>query len=243
MRRITNAALLTLTTLAFATCARGPDHPVSTEELRTMIARFAPTVITADTRGLSEGDRAALGVLVKASAIMDSLILRQVWAGNVAMEYRLAQDSSEDGRLRYRYFQINLGPWSSLDHGSAFVSGAPPHHPLYANYYPEDLTREEFNRWVETLSAQDQARARGYFTTIRRGADGSLKIVPYSEEYAEFLSEAARLLEEAAHLTDNASLRDYLEKRARAFLTDDYYESDVAWMLLDSPIDVTIGPV
>ena len=242
MRRITNAALLTLTTLGLATCARGPDQPVSTEELRSMIARFAPTVITADTRGLSEGDRAALGVLVKASAVMDSLVLRQVWSGNVAMKYRLAQDSSEDGRLRYRYFQINLGPWSSLDHGSAFVTGVPPHHPPCANYYPEDMTREEFNRWVETLSAQDQARARGYFTTIRRGADGSLRIVPYSQEYAEFLSEASRLLEEAARLTDNASLRDYLEKRAGAFFTDDYYESDVAWMLLDSPIDVTIGP-
>jgi len=242
MHRLPTALLPILAALGLAMCAKSPDHPVSTEELRAMIARYMPTVITADTRALSDGDRQALQVLVNAAAVMDSLFLRQVWSENVAMYHRLAADASEDGRLRYRYFLINMGPWSSLDHGSAFIGGVPAHHPPYANFYPADMTREEFERWVATLSEEDQARARGYFTVIRRRDDRSLRIVPYSQEYAELLAEASALLEEASRLTDNVTLRDYLKKRARAFLTDDYYESDVAWMMLDSPIDVTIGP-
>ena len=242
MHRLPTTLLPILAALGLAMCAKSPDHPVSTEELRAMIARYMPTVITADTRALSDGDRRALQVLIKAAAVMDSLFLRQVWSENVATKNRLAADTSEDGQLRYRYFLINMGPWSSLDHGSAFIGGVPAHHPPYANFYPADMTREEFERWVATLSEEDQARARGYFTVIRRRDDRSLRIVPYSQEYAELLAEASALLEEASRLTDNVTLRDYLKKRARAFLTDDYYESDVAWMMLDSPIDVTIGP-
>jgi hypothetical protein len=242
MRRFATSVLPLLAALGLAMCSKSSDEPVSAEQLRAMIARYAPTVITADTRRLSDGDRQALGVLVRAAELMDSLYLRQVWSGNVALKHRLAEDTSEVGRLRYRYYLINMGPWSSLDDGAAFVAGVPAHHPPCANYYPEDMTREEFERWVATLSAEQQARARGYFTTIRRAEDGSLHIVPYSQEYAALLGEAAELLEEAARLTDNATLRDFLVKRARAFRTDDYYESDVAWMMLDSPIDVTIGP-
>jgi hypothetical protein len=66
--------------------------------------------------------------------------------------------------------------------------------------------------------------------------------VPYSEEYREFLGPAAKLLNEAAALTTNQTLKDFLNKRAAAFASNDYYDSDVAWMDLDSPIDLTIGP-
>ena len=88
----------------------------------------------------------------------------------------------------------------------------------------------------------EKEKATGYFYAIRRDASGKLTVVPYSEEYREFLDPAAKLLREAAALTTNATLRDYLNKRAAAFASNDYYDSDVAWMDLDSPIDVTIGP-
>jgi hypothetical protein len=104
------------------------------------------------------------------------------------------------------------------------------------------MTKDEFNAWLNTLSADEKEKATGYFYTIRRDANGKLKTVPYSEEYREFLEPAAKLLREAAALTKNATLRDFLNKRAAAFLSNDYFESDVAWMDLDSPIDVTIGP-
>jgi hypothetical protein len=173
---------------------------------------------------------------------MDRLYLRQAWSGNEALEARLEADTSQLGKLRLRYFMINRGPWSKLDHDSAFLPGVPPHSLPGANYYPEQMTKEEFTTWVATLPQSEQAKATGFFYTIRRNSDGKLLPVPYSEEYKDLLIPAAQLLRDAASLTDNASLRTFLAKRADAFLNNDYYDSDVAWMDLDSPIDVTIGP-
>jgi hypothetical protein len=95
---------------------------------------------------------------------------------------------------------------------------------------------------VATLPESEKQKATGFFYAVRRDAAGKLKLVPYSQEYAEFLRSAAALLREAAGLTTNATLKNFLSKRADALLSDDYYESDVAWMDLDSPIDVTFGP-
>src|SRR5207253_5658860 len=92
------------------------------------------------------------------------------------------------------------------------------------------------------LTPDEKEKATGYFYTIRLDSNGKLKTVPYSEEYREFLEPAARLLREAAALTSNKTLKDFLNKRAAAFASNDYYDSDVAWMDLDAPIDVTIGP-
>jgi hypothetical protein len=206
------------------------------------IARYAPTVIAADTSALSPGDRTALRSLVRAAAVMDRLFLRQTWAGNEETMRRLAADQSPEGRERYRYFMINMGPWSRLDGNSAFLPDVPPIRPQGANYYPDDMTRQEFDAWIAALAPADRARATGYFTTIRRAPDRSLTIVPYRSEYGDLLPEAARHLREAAAATDNPSLRTYLTLRADAFLSDDYYASDIAWMDLDSPLDITIGP-
>jgi hypothetical protein len=216
--------------------AAPPESP-----LAARIKRFAPTVITADTSGLSEGDRAALEKLIESTKIFDKIYLRQEWSGNEELLGSLQADTSPNGKEMLHYFNINMGPWSVLDHDSAFVPGV-PERPPQANYYPADMTREEFDGWVKTLPEAERKRATGFFTTIRRNATGKLTIVPYSQEYADLLGPAADLLRSAAGLTDNASLRDYLLKRADAFLTDDYYESDVAWMKLDSPIEPTIGP-
>lgn len=224
--------------LFFSSCSRKESME---SRLTQLISRYAPTVITADTSMLSAGNRAALHELIAAARIMDSLYLRQVWSGNMQTLAKLTADKSSEGQQMLRYFQINMGPWSKLDHDSAFVAGVPP-RPLGANYYPEDMTKEEFNTWVASLPQADQERAKGFFTVIQRRSDRSLTMVSYSAEYKDLLSVAADHLRNAAGLTDNATLRDFLLKRAAAFSTDDYYESDIAWMDLDSPIDVTIGP-
>lgn len=211
-------------------------------KLSTDIARYAPTVITADTTALSPGDRKALASLVRAAAVMDRLFLRQTWSGNEETMRALAADQTAEGRERYRYFMINMGPWSRLDASASFVPGTPATRPQGANYYPADMTREEFTAWLAMLPESDRERATGYFTTIRRAPDTTLVITPYSREYADLLREAAAHLREASAATDNLSLRTYLNLRADAFLSDDYYKSDIAWMDLDSPLDVTIGP-
>lgn len=209
--------------------------------LEAKIKRYTPAVITGDTSRLSPGDRQALRTLVRAASMMDALYLRQVWSGNEALRARLAADTSIEGRRRLHYFDINMSPWSSLDHDAPFIDGVPP-KPPQANYYPADMTREEFTTWLATLPEAEKDRATGFFTTIRRDAAGRLTVVPYSTEYHDLLEPAARVLRDAAALTDNASLRRFLTLRADAFLSNDYYQSDVAWMDLDSPIDVTIGP-
>ncbi|HZH30098.1 MAG TPA: hypothetical protein VEY11_05000 [Pyrinomonadaceae bacterium] len=210
--------------------------------LNAKIRRFAPTTLTADTSRLSAGDRRALDKIIEAAKLLDPLYLEQVWSGNPALKRRLEADKSASGWARLHYFRINVGPWSRLDGNEPFIEGVPRQKPHHANYYPDDMTKEEFNAWVATLSPEEKARATGFFHLIRRGADGKLKTVPYSVEYRRFLHPAARLLREAAALTTNDSLKSFLSRRADAFLSDDYYESDVAWMDLDSPIDVTIGP-
>lgn len=228
-------------------CSQRKEEPKMTESrapadsLAAKIRRFAPTDITAETSGLSDGDRKALDKLIEAAKLFDPLFLRQVWSGNHALLRKLQADTSPEGRERLHYFMINKGPWSRLDKNEPFTEGVPP-KPPQAAFYPDDISKDEFNSWLAALSEQDKQRATEFFTVIRRGPDGKLRIVPYHEEYREFLEPAAKLLKEAAELTTNQTLKNFLTKRADAFLSDDYYASDVAWMDLDAPIDVTIGP-
>ena len=211
-------------------------------ELARKIARFAPTTLTADTSKLTPKDRQALDKIIAAAKLLDPLFLRQVWSGNEALEKKLLADKTAAGRQRLHYFYINDGPWSRLDNKEPFIEGVPREKPHGATYYPEDMTKEEFNAWLQTLPEADKQKATGFFHLIRRGPDKKLTIVPYSQAYKDILEPAAKLLREAAALTTNTTLRDFLNKRADAFGFDDYYVSDVAWMDLDSPIDVTIGP-
>jgi hypothetical protein len=220
---------------------RGQSGAAGAGALTAKIRRFAPTVVTADTSRLTARDRRALDKIIAAAAYMDPLFLRQVWAGNPDLKARLERDTSPAGRARLHYFKLNAGPWSRLDSDEPFIEGVPP-KPPQANFYPADMTKEEFNNWEQGLSADERERANGFFYVIRRDAGGGFKTVPYSAEYREFLVPAARLLNEAAQLTTNRTLRDFLNKRAAAFASNDYYDSDVAWMDLDAPIEVTIGP-
>lgn len=241
--RLKIVASLALTAALMTTLTAQNRKPSGGDpELAKRIARFAPTTLTADISKLPAKDRQALEKIIAAAKLLDPLFLRQVWSGNAALEQKLLADKTPAGRQRLHYFYINDGPWSRLDNNEPFIAGVPKEQPEGANYYPEDMTKEEFNAWVETLSDADKQKATGFFYLIRRNLEGKLTLVPYSEAYKEYLEPAARLLREAAALTTNASLKKFLTTRAAAFASDDYYESDVAWMDLDSPIDVTIGP-
>jgi len=224
--------------LAFLIAVTIPDLA----QLKQMEARFAPVEIRVDTSGLSPGDRKALAKLLEAAGLIDDIFLSQLWSGNQAMYARLQKDTTPLGKARLDYFWLNKGPWSDLDDYAAFLPGAPPRKLPGANFYPENMTREEFEAWVKTLPDARRREAEGFFTVIGRDSAGGLTAVLYSQEYKNDLTRAAALLHEAAGLTDNASLRRFLNLRAEAFLSDDYYASDVAWMDLDAPLDITIGP-
>ena len=223
---------------AMAAIAAIPDL----QELNRMIARFAPAELKVDTSGLSAGDKQALQKLLEAANVIDSLFLTQRWSGNAALLAQLQKDTSALGKARLHYFDLNKGPWSDLDGQIAFLPGVPPKKLPGSNFYPEDMTKDEFETWAAKLPKTQQEQARGFFTVIRRSADKKPVAVPYGKAYAQDLERAAKLLEEAAAATLNASLKEFLKLRAQAFRTDDYYASDVAWMKLDAPIDITIGP-
>ena len=223
------------------TAGSSPAPSAETTRLVQMAARFAPVDLGADVAALPEHERKALGKIVEAARIMDALFLRQAWAGNESMLLTLLQDQSPEGKARLHYFLINKGPWSRLDHFEGFVPGAPK-RPDEANFYPAGTTKAEVEAWIKALPPAQQEAATSYFTTIRRGPDGKLVAVPYSQEYQGELAQASALLREAAALTTQPTLKAFLDKRAAAFISNDYYESDVAWMELDASIEPTIGP-
>src|SRR5712692_7005430 len=217
-------------------------------QLEKLAVRFAPTPLRVDTSQLSPGARQALVKLIEAGRILNDVFLKQLWSGNPALYARLQKDRTPLGKARLHYFWINKGPWSYLDEFRAFVPGVPLRKPLGANFYPEDMTKADFERWLASLPEKEQDAAKGFFTLIRwkqgdrTASHPQLMAVPYSEEYKDELTRAASLLHEAAGLTENVSLKKFLNLRADAFLSNDYYESDVTWVDLDAPLDITIGP-
>ena len=222
-----------------ATPAPAVDKEVS--QLQHKTARFAVTDLSADITALPPNERDALAHMVRAAQVMDALFLEQVWSGNETMLYNLIKDESPAGKARLHAFVVNKGPWSRLDHHQVFVPGA-PEKPASANFYPAGATKGEIEHWIASLGSAEKASATGFFTTIRRATGGGFVAVPYSTEYQGELALAAQHLRAAAAATAQPTLKAFLESRAAAFVSNDYYDSDVKWMELDATIEPTIGP-
>jgi hypothetical protein len=212
---------------------------IDADEMRRRVSQFAPVRLTFDESLLDANQRQVMKKLVQASDILDEVFRSQVWAGNPALGEALATAEGPGMDAARDYFQIMYGPWDRLEEDMPFLNvGGKPEG---AGYYPESLTREEIDAWLEA-HPEDQEAFSSYFTVIREEGE-SLIAVPYAEAYGPQLEEAARLLHEAADLSDNESLARFLDTRADAFLSNDYFESDVAWMRIeDNLIDPTIGP-
>ncbi len=236
--RITVWLLLGVMVAAMSCSKRDKLELTIQPDVAERLKQFAPVEISADISFLPDNEQKVVQKLIEASRYMDEIFLRQVWENNPAYRDALKSRRDELGRAAYRYFLINFGPWDRLKDNEPFVGKMPK--PRGAGYYPPDMTKEEFEAYVE--KHPDQADAlKGLYTLVRR--DGQqLKAIPYSQAYREWLEPAAKLMREAAELTENGSLRNFLLKRADAFFSDDYYDSDVAWMDLDSPVEITIGP-
>jgi hypothetical protein len=219
--------------------ASASETPTVAPDLAKRVAQFAPTPMTADLSALSPEDQQVLDKLIETAQLMNELYLRQAWAGNLGVRAEIEKLTGPEAPLVRDYFQMNFGPWDRLDNRKPFYGSKP--HPEGAGYYPEDMKKEELEKWVAD-HPQDKEKLLSEVTVIRRDPQGGLKAVPYSQEYGELLKVAAERLREAAALTQNASLKKFLELRAAAFLSDDYFQSELAWMDLDAPVEVTIGP-
>jgi hypothetical protein len=160
---------------------------------------------------------------------------------------KLAEDHSPEGQAALHYFLINKGPFDRIDHMKPFTSAAngwPVTAPetSRASYYPADATRAELEKWFASLKGPAHEEAVGFFSVVRRDAKGQLMSVPYNVAYGPLLGAAAALLRQAAAETQQPTLKTFLQLRADAFLSNDYFASDMAWMELDASIEPTIGP-
>ena len=192
--------------IALASCTAKKEEPKMAESkattessLAAKIRRFAPTDITADTSHLSEGDRKALDKLIEAAKILDPLYLRQAWSGAEALHKKLEADTTPEGRERLHYFMINKGPWSRLDKNEPFIDGVPHEKPPQAGFYPDDMTKDEFNSWVDDASRSRQA-ARDRILHRDSGAARTANSRSFliTKSIASFSNPQRSLLKEAA---------------------------------------------
>lgn len=203
------------------------------DDIEARRAQFQPMELSAKLDHLSSGDHQALDLLIEAADLMDQIFFRQAWAKNPEFSQKVAK-LPEAAR---EYYRIMYGPWDRLTEEN-FLGGG--HKPEGAGYYPDDMTAEEFEAWIAAHPGDEEA-FKSLHTVIRRDGD-KLVAIPYREYYAEFLKPAAELLRKASAAADNQSLKTYLASRAEAFLTDDYFQSDMDWMDLDGDLEIVIGP-
>lgn len=178
---------------------------------------------------LSENDKEILSLFRQAGEIMDQLFWKQTFGDKAVME-------ALTNEYERTYAMINYGPWDRLDSNKPFIEGY-GEKGAGCCYYPADITKEEFD-------AFEDPDKNSLYTVLRRNDDGSLKCVWYKDEYKKELEKVCALLEKAAELTTNEGMRNYLTERVKAFRTDDYFASDMAWMdMKDCNMDIVIGPI
>lgn len=199
-------------------------------DIKTKVERYKPVTLSADLSYLSSNEKNVFKILVDAAKIMDELF----WMQNYGDKDALLKSITNEYEKRFAI--INYGPWDDLDGFKPFITGV-GQKPAGANFYPADMTKEEFE------SFSDPAKTSPY-SILKRGSDGKLVNIMYSKAYKEKLDEAASLLHKAADISVDKDFADYLRLRADAFQTDKYQGSDMKWMdVKNSNLDFVIGPI
>ena len=235
--------ILLIAVLIFAGCNTQNEQAENQSEeikmLKDQIAKFVPTELKYDASTLDERQKVVVEKLYRASKIMDGIFLDQVYSKNNEIKADLMSEDTEEAKYQLELFSIMFGPFNRLEHDKPFIGTQ--EKPLGANFYPADMTKEDFENWIKD-HPEDEEAFTSEFTVIRK--DGKKLIaIPYSKYYKDKLTEAANLLKEAAEFADNPTLKKYLETRADAFLSNDYFESDMAWMdVKNNDIEIVIGP-
>lgn len=217
----------------------GVQPAVEPDILRAKIARYARVRIPYHPEELGAAQREAVDLLVEASRVIDDLFWEQASEEGPRLRRRLADPDDPVERMMAHYLAINYGPYDRLDGMEPFIQ-VPP-RPPGATFYPRDMSKDEFNSWIEE-HPEDKQAFQSWFTVIRRKSD-HLVAVPYAECYRDKLARAARLLEQAAARVENESLARFLRSRAAAFSSNNYRASDKDWMdVRGAELEVTIGP-
>lgn len=221
--------------MTLCSCNSSRDHSESMEVgdytgEQERLDIYAPFELTTDLSALTPSQKKMLPILIEAAKVMDTLLWYQAFGAPEPFLNAIDSDKVKN------FARINYGPWDRLADNRPFLSAFGP-KPASARFYPEDMTKEEFE-------AADLPDKRNLYTLLRRDGDGNLITIPYHEEYRPYLERASGYLKQAAAIAENPSLKRYLELRAEALLTDQFTESDEAWLdLTDNTIDIIIGPI
>ncbi len=198
--------------------------------LKAKVEEYARVELKSNlVNNLNDKEKELVRIFFQVGEITDNLFWKQTFGDKSQL------DTITDSYAK-EFAMIQYGAWDRLDNNKPFLAGY-GEKPAVCNYYPHDITAEEFD-------AFEDANKNSWYTVIRRNEDGSLKSVWYHEAYAEEIGRICTLLEKAVTLAEDPGLKNYLEKRIEAFKTDDYLESDLAWMdMKDSKIDFVTGPI
>ncbi|MBA6264735.1 MAG: Zn-dependent hydrolase [Colwellia sp.] len=226
---------LLLATSLLSACSESNNQkntaPTLLAEAKSRLDIYKPVTLTADLSHLSANQKKMIVLLIEASDIIDELFWQQAFGED--KETFLA--SIEDEKVR-EFARINYGPWDRLDGDKPFLTGVEEKAPG-AEFYPSDLTKEEFEQ-------ADFTDKDGQYSVVQRNSDGQLTSVAYSELYSDSINRIAAILEEASSFADDKEFANYLNLRATAIRHDDFQASDFAWMdMKNNPIDVVIGPI
>jgi hypothetical protein len=213
--------------------------PVKAPDIAERLAKYAPTEIAVDPKSLSDEDRRVINKLIEAAQVLDEIYWKQTYPQGPAMAAHLKASTDPANKPALDFLLLNFGPFDRSDDNKPFLGTEKKL--LGAGFYPPDLTKEEFEKYVAAHPA-DRAALENEFRVIKR-ENGGLAAVPYSIEYKPELERMAARLDEAAALTSNPSLKAYLSRRAADLVSNDYYESDCLWIdLKDNLPEIVIGP-
>ncbi|MEY8869686.1 Zn-dependent hydrolase [Flavobacteriaceae bacterium 144Ye] len=205
------------------------EEPTQTE-MQKNLGKYVSVKLTSDVNKLSEKEQQMLPLLIKAAEKMNDLFWYEAYGDKTEL---LNSIEDEDTKT---FVKINYGPWDRLDGNKPFVEGV-GEKPLGANFYPKDMTKEEF----EAADIEDKS---SIYNFVRRDENGKLYSIPYHKQFENEVKEVSELLKEAAKLAEDEGLKTYLELRAQALLDDNYQPSDLAWMdMKTNTLDIVIGPI
>ncbi|MDD5571691.1 MAG: Zn-dependent hydrolase [Bacteroidales bacterium] len=228
-----------LSTLAIALCSffincntgkKSNDESENSKNMESKLKELITVKLTTDLTKLTSKEKQMIPLLIEVAKLMDDIF----WVETFGDKEKFLNGISDS--LTKRFAEINYGPWERLGDDKSFISSF-GEKPLGANFYPADMTKEEF----EKLKDKNKT---SLYTLIKRNDDKSLKVVWYHEAFKEKIEKAASLLKEAAKLAEDEGLKKYLNMRAEALLTDNYQPSDMAWMdMKNNTIDFVVGPI
>ena len=230
-----NVIVALLLLVLIASCKENKKEDVSSEEtasteIQNKLNKYVTVKLTSDLSTLSENERKMIPLLIKAADKMNDLFWYEAYGDKTGLMNSITDEATKT------FTQINYGPWDRLDGNKPFVEGY-GEKPAGANFYPVDMTKEEFE-------AADIENKSSIYNFVRRDENGRLYSIPYHKQFEEEVKEVSSLLLEASKLAEDKGLKNYLELRAQALLDDNYQPSDLAWMdMKTNTLDIVIGPI